>query len=147
MKKNEAAYLAGLIDGEGCISVVRLMKRNHFNYVSRIQISLTNKDVLDWVRDFTKVGTVVPRKSKFANRKMAWLWVVESNRAVRVSKIIQPFLKIKSKQIKNLLAFQSVIRKHNSGRRFSLKEIKVREHYYQISRKLNGGRINGGRPI
>lgn len=145
MGKSDRAYLAGIIDGEGCISVVRFKKRNNFNYASRIQVSMTVKSVLDWIRDFTQVGTVVPRKSRHANRKMAWLWVAESNRAASVAKIILPFLKIKIRQAENLLAFQSLIRKNNNGRRFSSGEIKERERHYKISRKLNGGRTNGGR--
>jgi hypothetical protein len=138
---NNAAYLAGLIDGESCISVIRFKKRNRpRHYAGRIQISLTVKPVLDWVQKFTGVGTVVPRKSKQLNRKMAWLWVAESERAAKVLKLVLPFLKIKSKQAKNVLLFQTFIRKRNNGRPLSKLETTRREKCYRISRKLNGGK-------
>ena len=139
MKKSDVAYLAGLIDGEGCISVVRYLKRGRTAHVARIQMSLTVKPVLDWVLALTKAGSVQPKTPRQPNRKKAWLWVVETNRAVRLLKCVLPFLKIKRKQAENLLRFQSVVRKHNDGRPLSKSELKRRNVYYRISRKLNGG--------
>ena len=69
-----AAYIAGLFDGEGSIYYVRRQekKRKHkgsgFRYANSIRISMeitmTDKSVINWVHQILGVGTVVDRKRK-----------------------------------------------------------------------------------
>lgn len=59
MKATDWAYLAGLIDGEGCISATP--HKNGKNYNARLSIVNTDKGMLDWVVRTFKVGKVLVR--------------------------------------------------------------------------------------
>jgi hypothetical protein len=145
MRKEDAIYLAGLIDGEGCISVMRLYRPNRPTplFMARISIALTSKFLINWVKRITKVGSV-HRKPTPIHRKKQWIWMVNSHNAIIVINDVLPFLKLKGKQARNLLSFQSkAIRRITGGPSLSNSEVRLRTKYYRISRKLNGGRTRG----
>lgn len=61
----DAAYLAGLIDGEGHIAVSRTRTwpsakacKRGFAYRSSIIVSMTDKEVLDWAHGLTGLGNI-----------------------------------------------------------------------------------------
>jgi len=56
----DRAYIAGLMDGEGCITVA--FDKDAVNIVPMVLIGLCDKNVLQWIRD--KVGTGSIRKKK-----------------------------------------------------------------------------------
>ena len=76
----EKSYLAGLIDGEGCIYVDRYRDRRNktgnISYVLRLKISMTCKKTIEWVREIIsqefECGNIYTCKGKefiFTNRK------------------------------------------------------------------------------
>jgi len=62
MRESDIAYIAGLFDGEGCVSYKQVMKRRgkHPAYKTwdiRMEISMTEKSIIHWVHEVLKVGT------------------------------------------------------------------------------------------
>ncbi len=45
----EWAYLAGIIDGEGCITISIRSNRKLFSVIHRLMVYNTNKEMIDWI--------------------------------------------------------------------------------------------------
>lgn len=67
MDKIDIAWLAGLIEGEGCIRVHNI--RN-----PRITVEMTDKDIIDRLQSITESGSIAKRKKKQLHHKQAWTW-------------------------------------------------------------------------
>ena len=75
MTPEEAAYIAGLFDGEGSIHIRRGIekKKKHKNKPGyrlsnslrlSMEITMTDRSVLIWVHEVLEVGTLTPKKIK-----------------------------------------------------------------------------------
>ena len=89
----DAAYLAGLIDGEGSISLVKGQTRIH----PRLEIYNTNRDVLDWVASVFG-GTVCSVGRAHLSHKPEYVWHCGPQHAQTVLEVCRPYLKIKGRQ-------------------------------------------------
>lgn len=98
----ERAYLAGLIDGDGCITL-----RDPVNGYWAIKISMTDKEIIDWL--FANVGgTVTSFLHKNRKRRM-YLWQLSAHADVRQFLIaVAPHLKVHAKQGKAQAALAGI---------------------------------------
>jgi hypothetical protein len=81
-------YVAGLIDGEGCITLD--------NNCWRVQIAMTDQPVIEWLGNFG--GTVRERKVK-GNRKRCWRWLVmRQSEVLDLLSAVLPFMRVKRNQ-------------------------------------------------
>ncbi len=100
MSKLTAAYLAGLIDGEGSIEI-RKIKNEHSNggvyYRPRIRVAVVDKYIIQWLKDSFGGYIYVQRNSeKHNNWKDAYCWVVANQKLVGgILEKIYPYLRIK----------------------------------------------------
>jgi hypothetical protein len=92
----DAAYLAGLIDGEGHISGYIYSYRNETLYI-KVAIANTYKPVLDWAQEVTGVGSVTARRGSNPNpkHKLRYSWQCNAMAAESVLKQVLPYLRIK----------------------------------------------------
>ena len=144
METEDIAYLAGIVDGEGCISVMRLSRGNRSSatFMARISVAMTSEKIVRWIKATTEVGTVHV-KCHQPGRKKQWLWLVNSRNAVGLLRTLLPFLKLKKPQARNAVALQRVLRRSSGGAKLTRREVATRTRLYKISRKLNGGRTRG----
>lgn len=98
----DIAYLSGLFDGEGCAIIFK--KRDGIQV--RISISMTNKNIIEWVQNTTGVGNIVYRKSKNPDHADCWNWMCNAESAMSVCEQILEFAKVKYNQIKLLIETQ-----------------------------------------
>lgn len=87
----QAAYLAGLIDGEGCVGA-RISTEGYIR--SALEVVNTNYAVLLWAQAVTGVGAVYPKK-RLVKGKQAWKWVVSLQPASELLRRLRPYLRIK----------------------------------------------------
>lgn len=116
----DAAYLAGLFDGEGCVLIYARK-----TYVPRgqttphhllITITNTHQPVLEWVQK-TFGGHLYAYKRATAGRpKMsrAWKWTATSREAAHLLRAMLPYLKIKHTQAMIALELQDDISSYKS---------------------------------
>ncbi|AFU86543.1 HNH endonuclease [Caulobacter phage CcrRogue] len=142
MVEVDRAYLAGLIDGEGCISVSRTHSnasakgcRRGYAYRSSVSVAMTNKEVLLWASETTGFGKICPKKTK-PHHRPAWTWTVWSKQAAELLKALQPYLRIKAEQAKALIEFQQAMRQPGS-KGLSDEEWENRERSYEAFRQMN----------
>lgn len=91
------AYAAGIIDGEGSVSVSRkLNRKGQANYSVTVIVSMTDSDVPLWLlATFGGYYRVNPRKRRPTWKPLHMWWVSGPDAAVFLKGII-PFLKLKA---------------------------------------------------
>jgi len=121
MNKLTLAYTAGLFDGEGCIVIALYRKpyrgRVTPSYALVCNVNITNKPIIDWLRE-TYGGSIIEQtKYRPANYKRCWSWRVTSRKADKFLKAILPYLKLKKAQASLAIEFQKTRRNHGSIRK------------------------------
>lgn len=90
----EIAYVAGLFDGEGCIT----SGNGHF----RLQLAMTDQAVIYWLGRW---GGTVRERSVVGNRKRCWRWLVMADEDVAATlAVLLPYLRVKRAQAEVALA-------------------------------------------
>jgi hypothetical protein len=99
LTETQKAYIAGLLDGEGCIGIDKNKSQaSIWNYDFKIRIIITNSysDVLFWIKEITGVGCVYLSKGAFKpNWRPIHRWQIVSEQARNFLIQIYPYLKIK----------------------------------------------------
>jgi hypothetical protein len=139
----EAAYLAGLLDGEGHISVNRTRTgpsakacKRGYAYRSQIMLTMTDEKLVRWVHALTGLGTVAALRQTNSRHRPAWRWTVWSREASTVARAILPYLRLKKPQAEALIGFQAVIRVAGT-RGLTDAEWAAREVVYTAFREMN----------
>ena len=111
-----AAYIAGLFDGEGHIQYKQYMRQRPHNkkpyptWSVRMEIAMTDKSVLLLVHDLLGVGTVTEKKYKTAYTvgwKKQWRWRCQLRDAYYVCLLLQPYAHVKLEQINKIIKHYS----------------------------------------
>ena len=99
------AYIAGLIDGEGCIYICKEKKNGRvIRYRVRLQITNTNKLLIDFLKNSIGFGYVTSGIKIRDGWKTRYDWIVMNGQARDVLNKCIPYLVIKKQQAE--LAFQ-----------------------------------------
>ena len=101
----DAAYLAGIVDGEGSIELHRSNNRKPWG---RVQIWNTSKPLIDWILKTIRTGTVTSRirHGKVNGTKPCYCLEIASRQNVyAVLKQILPYMKIKSPKAQELIDY------------------------------------------
>jgi hypothetical protein len=131
------AYVAGLIDGEGCIHLD--VDRRHSTYRARVTVGMTEPalSVLTALKEEWG-GTLYQMRAANARWAAAWTWHLTGPPAVRLLRAIQPYLRIKCEQAAAALEVEAVRdslpsqanghKRWNPGASAQCQEIKTRMH-------------------
>ena len=110
VKKNDAIYLAGLFDGEGCVTFKyywtkkKGRKNKTYNLHCALDIAMVDKPTILWCKKATGFGTVTRRiKNKSPSSKPhwkdQWRWNCSHQQAFAVAKAIAPFSILKQERL------------------------------------------------
>lgn len=101
------AYAAGLIDGEGCISLSRYQNKSGFTYSARVEVGMALKGsaVLIWLAS-TYGGTIRRTRNSSERWMAADCWGLFGAKAVPFLERILPYLKLKRNQAEMAIAVQ-----------------------------------------
>tara|TARA_R100000988_G_scaffold22021_1_gene10878 strand:- start:366 stop:791 length:426 start_codon:yes stop_codon:yes gene_type:complete len=110
-----AAYIAGLFDGEGHIQYKQYMRQRRNNekpyptWSVRMEVSMTDKSVLLLVHDLLGVGTVTKRKNGRGSlgKKQQWRWRCQLRDAYYVCLLLQPYAHVKLEKINKIIKHYS----------------------------------------
>lgn len=147
MSKLTAAYVAGLIDGEGCLEI----QKKDTKYQARIRICMTDEKMIKWLQE-SFGGYFETRKFNNDAWKDAYGWTIKNNIMVKpfIEKIC-PYLKLKKPQAEIIKEFLKTFNSksyneirhnlQNNGigihRELKNETIDYREKLYQEIRLLN----------
>ena len=102
----DAAYIAGLFDGEGSVDFARRKEKRGNVQSILMRIEMTDENVLNWVHETLGVGTVRKRNrspSRKAHWKDAWVYSVRFRDALHVCKILWPYTIVKLHKIEQII--------------------------------------------
>ena len=131
MRESDIAYIAGLFDGEGCVSYKQYMrkrkgaKKAYPTWQIRLEIAMTDQSVLRWVHDVLKVGRVNTRKVR-PGRKKQWRWRCSHRDAFYVSCLLWPYLHTKLEKTNKIID-------HYDGKLMNNKVVNLNEYKKQMS--------------
>jgi hypothetical protein len=95
LKKAEKAYLAGIIDGEGTVTLTR----HHRNETPTPSVSVANNnlELLKWIKCLVG-GMIVSKKKRKAHHNDSYAWTIRQDKAIQLLKEIEQYLIIKKLQ-------------------------------------------------
>ena len=110
----QAAYLAGLIDGEG--SIIATKRNNKGRHTWRLQVANTQLSLLEWCIEATGVGTIVTSQRRASEKHQlgSW-WQCYSWNAYDVLRQIAPYMIIKKELALRMMAELDEIRRVSSS--------------------------------
>lgn len=95
----ERGYIAGILDGEGCIRIKKQAPRSYGKsacYRVVVHVSNTYLPMLVWLRDM--FGGKIYQQREARRRRPCWNWRIEGHSAVRLLGDLAPLLRIKAAQ-------------------------------------------------
>lgn len=115
-----AIYIAGLFDGEGCITLSKSSRLKELTktptYVLRARVRMTDENTIRWLHSviggrFYSAKNPPGRVSKSPNSKPYFEWSVAGINAVEFLKQISPYLRLKKPQAELAFTFGKTISK------------------------------------
>ena len=96
MEEVEKAYLAGIIDGEGTVTLMR----HHQNETPAPYVAISNNDLklLHWVKKKIGAGTITTKPRREQHHKDSYTWCLRFDKAIAFLNSIKGYLIIKRRQ-------------------------------------------------
>lgn len=99
------AYIAGIIDGEGCISITRMKT----GLTIHVGVTMTNPSAIVLMKSIYGGPSVYITK-RAPNHKPVHMWRVQARKAERLLRDIRPYLLVKAEQCDLALSFRDHMR-------------------------------------
>ncbi len=106
------AYVAGIVDGEGCICITTGKRVDHkrgYTTYLKVDVSNTNEWLIRWLK-LSYGGYIGKRRAK-ALWKISWRWEIHHQKAADFLELILPYLQIKRPQAELAIFFQRAKRR------------------------------------
>lgn len=124
----DAAYIAGLIDGEGTISLSR--KHRFENRQLVVSISNTERNLLNYVQETVGAGRITNKRTSRANHTPSFTYSISNRQALDLLKQISPYLK-SYKSGRATLILDHYVRLTPRNGRYTSIQIEDREAFIQ----------------
>ena len=150
----DLAYIAGFIDGEGCLHIYKLKiggNRKTISYGTKIVISNTKLPILEWIQSlFGGFIQKVLRSNENEKWADSYLLHIQTKDSYKLLSLVYPYLKLKKSQadiffkfLKLRESFSTRTNPNGVGTLPSCNEyLELQEKYYQDNKRLNMRGIN-----
>lgn len=112
-----AAYMSGILDGEGCIYVNRRKpsgRRLTPGYGVKVVVNITSKAIVDWFRENVELTSIHGHQPE-GNRQYKYLCTWNNSAAERLLLACRPYMVIKAAQADLGLALLKDLRENRGG--------------------------------
>jgi hypothetical protein len=143
MDTNILAWVAGMFDGEGSLTLKRAVRHGHTHHRIWITIGMANKPDNEKALVLMQklFGGYIGIHKNSDNRNDSIHWTIASQMAYECLKKVSPFLIIKKKHAQLLIEFQEIC-VSRKGKKNNLAKFERQAQYFEELRKLNTrGRI------
>ena len=112
MEISEAAYIAGLFDGEGCVTCKQKPTKRadrkgkvYNQWYIRCEISMTNQEVISWIHETLGFGWSREKiyKKRPAHYKRQWRWCCGYRDALIFAKMMWPYAQVKLHKLEQII--------------------------------------------
>jgi len=104
-QKITLAYTAGIIDGDGCVSISKCKDKTKKGFHYQLDVAVWSID--EWLIRWLKMqygGTIVFRPASGV-RQDRWKWALTSNKATSFLLLVLPYLNLKQPQAEIAISF------------------------------------------
>jgi len=136
-EKTKLAYLAGIVDGEGCISLRRHTQKNRRpTWDIRIYVVSTDKVLIDWLKENFGGLTYFRNSKKNPHWKTKHEWIISKKQLTPVLHAILPYLVIKKEHCELAIKFRDT---YTGKRHWRIPEELsiIRHQCFESIKKLN----------
>ena len=106
------AYLAGLIDGEGCMTVLRRYRRkrdkDYVLYSPTVVMGNTNRDAARFCLSMYPGGFIARNQPSNPNAKVSWIYRSGPVAAREMARDLEPYLLLKREQAELIVPFPRI---------------------------------------
>lgn len=103
MESETLAYVAGIFDGEGCVTFGRVRKARFI----RVLVVNTNRPLLEFLQTIFG-GDIQRSSSRRPGWKQAWQWRLSWSRAIDFLDAIEPWIRVKVEQLHVAFAWDAI---------------------------------------
>lgn len=133
----DLAWLAGIIDGEGSIFVMKQSRKDRdrtFNYILRISVQSSDRFMAFECMKITGEGATMDTPTQKENQSNTYKWQVSGRKAAQLLEELLPFLRVKKDQAEAAIQFQRTTKKH--WRNMTSEDYKNQEDFYYKLKEL-----------
>ena len=132
MTEFDLAYLAGIIDGEGCITikVQKKPRQNRLTYEVQIMVANTNLKLMDWLKERFD-GNYYTINKKSQRHKTGYLWHFHKN-IKEVLEGVLPYLVFKTEQAEIALKLLEL-----KSKNFYSRDLSIVNDYEDLKQKIH----------
>ena len=117
LSDTEAAYAAGILDGEGSIQFARQRKSRWPSPI--VSVCSTDRELLEWFRSRLG-GSIIQKHAHSPNHKISYDWKLADRRAIDFLQSVRSFLVIQRKIARCDLLLQEYLQCTPRNGRYSL---------------------------
>ena len=143
-------YLAGFVDGEGCIGITRTkngLVGNNYRYFPYLATNHTNYEILYRIKKMYPVGRKIIGVKKLTGKPIFSLRI-DGNELVNILEDLIPHLIEKKKQAELVLEFKNSLRKKDeTKKRITPEEYELRHKYFISVKMLKKNPMESNLPI
>lgn len=132
----DAAYLAGIIDGEGAI----MLTRNSPNEERRLAIDVSNNDLvmLEWIKKKTGVGHICSKKQYKEHHLPSFTWGTGGRQAIDLLVQVEPFM-LTARKLRAKLIIADYIRLTPRNGRYTTAMKRERDRFVEKFYRIGTG--------
>lgn len=124
----EAAYLAGIIDGEGTVTLTRRNKDNQRQLA--VTISSTDRNLLEYVLDIVGAGKITNKTMSRSNHSPAFTYQLYNRQALTLLKRVAPFLRTYKKD-RTKIVLQDYLKVTPRNGKYSPDMLRAKEEFHK----------------
>ncbi len=134
LSREDAAYIAGIIDGEGTISLTRKHRGEHWQLV--ISISNTELPLLKYVKKAIGAGRITNKRTYQSHHTPSVTYAISNRQALTVLEQVRPYLRTyKAKRAELIL--RSYIRLTPRNGKYTQAQLNERDIFIEKFLRLN----------
>lgn len=120
MRESDLAWCAGIVDGEGCISIGRYYPNSKQHnkapvYRPSLVVNMTHKPTIERLASLLECGSISKHSECRLTRKQAWIWAVKDRKADAVLRVLEPYLFTKRAEARMVIGYYGL----GSGTRYT----------------------------
>jgi hypothetical protein len=121
MTSTELAWAAGIVDGEGCISIIRYgpehaARCKTVRHILHLKVTMGHLGTIQRLRGLTGLGTVQNHAARSIKVNASFSWIAQSRSAESALRLLRPYLVTKAAEADVGLAFMALPIAKRGGR-------------------------------
>jgi len=111
----QKAWLAGIIDGEGSIFIMKQRRKDRdrdINYILRVAVQSTDKYMIPRIHALVGGPLITEQYERRENQHNTLKWQLNGKNAIKFLRAIHPYLIVKQDQADEAIRFQTTYKKH-----------------------------------